>query len=100
MERESSISGIDHSKTRLVGGRLAVDFANAVLQFEEPENAGSGWRALIGFLVSVGNISNARAATLLDLVDFAADETVALFETALDLRDAIRRSLRARMEGA
>jgi predicted RNA-binding Zn ribbon-like protein len=100
MERESDRDGLDRSNVQLVGGRLAIDFANEVLPSEEPRTALSGWKALIGFLVAVGNISDARAAALLELADSAPRETAALFETALDLHDAIRRSLRARMEQA
>lgn len=98
MEREAAVNSADHFNPQLVGGRLAVDFANVALTRKEPGNTFSGWRVLIGFLVSVGNLSNVRAAALLDLAHSAADETEALVETALDLRDAIRRSLRARME--
>jgi predicted RNA-binding Zn ribbon-like protein len=98
MERESLIDRLDSSSARFVGGRLAVDFANSVLPPEEPGTSSSGWRAFIEFLGSVGNLSGARSAALVGLADSAPRDTAALFETALDLREAIRRSLRARIE--
>jgi len=60
----------------------------------------SNWDDLIAFLFAAGSVSGPRAALLAQLADTAPEQTTAPFELALDLRDAIRRSVLARIDGA
>lgn len=99
MDKADPILVPAHSECRFVGGRLAIDYANAARISVESGGTLSGWADLILFLAEAGNLSKQRAATLLELPATAPEQTAALFEIALDLRDVIRRSVRARVEG-
>jgi len=83
-----------------VGDRVAIEFANSArLAGNDLSGKEPGWRDLISFLAAIGNFSDARARALLGLEETAPEATAALLNTALDLRDAIRRTLRARVDG-
>jgi len=99
MDNVSSISATARSGQRFASGRLAIDYANAAHISGESGEVLSGWADLILFLAEAGNVSHERATTLLELPATAPEETAALFESALDLRDALSRSVRARAEG-
>jgi predicted RNA-binding Zn ribbon-like protein len=100
MKQVNSVAANIHPQNDFVGGRLAIDFANTTRLFLTSGDALSSWGDLISFLVAVGNVSQPKAEALVELAGTAPDETAALFELTVDLRDAIRRSLRARVEGA
>jgi predicted RNA-binding Zn ribbon-like protein len=78
----------------LVGGRLAVDFANA------PSHPGTPsqqflWEQLISFLEESGIASQERGATLLSLPESDPRVAAILLLRATRLRDGLRASFRA-----
>lgn len=81
----------------LVGSRLAVDFANTVRNTGGQGEGLTGWGDLVEFLAAVGTISPARKIVLSDLPAVAPVETEALHRLALELRDAVRQILGARI---
>ena len=73
----------------LLGGRLAVDFANAPSYPGAPFNDLS-WEELIGFLEAARIVSTERSDQLLALPEADPRSAHALLTRALNLRDALR----------
>jgi predicted RNA-binding Zn ribbon-like protein len=78
----------------LLGGRLAVDFANA------PARPGASprelaWEEFVGFLETSGIVSPERGASLLSLPRTDPQAADALLERAVRLREALRKAFEA-----
>ena len=71
---------------RLLGGRLSIDFVNAV-----PPNAPLSWEQLIDFLEATGIVSVARSAHLLSLPQSDPQAAEALLLKAQNLGVALRK---------
>lgn len=83
----------------MLGGRLAVDFANSIGFTETLDAATGGWGSLVTFLEEAGTISASRGETLRELPLVAPEETDELLRVATGLRDAVRQILAARLAG-
>lgn len=83
-----------HSKRhpRLLGGRLAVDFANAGV--DEPNLS---WQVLIEFLESSRIVSSERSSQLLNLPESDVQAAEALLQKARRLRDHLRKIFLSRV---
>jgi predicted RNA-binding Zn ribbon-like protein len=100
MTKRSNSIRSGRSPSESVGERAAIEFANSTrLATDSTSGQEPSWAALISSLAAVGNFSDSRTAALLGLEVSAPEATAALLNTALDLRDAIRRTLRARVDG-
>jgi predicted RNA-binding Zn ribbon-like protein len=84
----------------LIGGRLAVDFANTSPAAEIMDDAANTWVGLVSFLMGAGTISAARGDALRKLPEAAPEETIELLRLAIELRSSIRQILAARVKGA
>jgi predicted RNA-binding Zn ribbon-like protein len=84
----------------LVGGRIAVDFANTASQARASAEEADGWGRLVAFLMATGSISMARRDALVNLEQIAPEATAELVEKAMDLRSAIRQILKSRASRA
>jgi len=78
----------------IVGGRLAVDFANVPSHPGTPSQQFS-WEQLIAFLEDSGIASQERGATLLSLPESDPRVAASLLLRATRLRDGLRASFRA-----
>jgi predicted RNA-binding Zn ribbon-like protein len=85
-------------QSQLIGGRLAVDFANATFSRDRNGNTVDGWDGLVEFLVVAGTASQERGSALQGLPLAAPEETAELLRRAIDLRSAVRQTLAARRE--
>lgn len=94
-----SASSVDGS-IPLVGGRLAVDFANARIVVVALDVSPGSWHSLVAFLVAAGTISVTRGDALRELPLVATEETAELLRSAIELRNALRQILAARLVGA
>jgi len=83
----------------LLGGRLAVEFANTVLTDSAGENGDADWAFLLGFLASSGVISPRRAEALAILPEVAPVETRQFARKAQTMWRAIRKALSSRING-
>ena len=84
----------------LLGGRLAIDFAN-VPSYPGAPSQDLSWEELIAFLQGSNIVSAERASSLLALSGSDPDAAQALLSRSLRLRDALRRAFGAvvRKEG-
>lgn len=78
------------SSAALVGGRLAVSFANAPASPGSLAQDNLSWEELIGFLEAARIISPERGAVLLELTQTDPQAAHALLSKALRLRGALR----------
>jgi predicted RNA-binding Zn ribbon-like protein len=74
----------------LVGGRLAIDFANLPSQPALSRSKGLSWEELIGFLKATRIISSGRAGELLELTESEPQSAYDLLIHAERLRDSLR----------
>jgi predicted RNA-binding Zn ribbon-like protein len=95
VESRALTPGDDH----LVGGLLAVDFANARGLDENVDVLEGGWGRLIAFLEAAGTISRARGEALRELPFVAPEESSELLRLAIELKSALRQILSARLAG-
>ncbi len=79
----------NHELTSLIGGRLALDFANA----GSPKRSLS-WEELISFLEATRVISAARTAVLLELPESDPQAAHALLQRSSHFRDTLRQTFR------
>jgi predicted RNA-binding Zn ribbon-like protein len=79
----------------LLGGRLAIDFANLPSLPATPASESLSWEELIGFLRETKIVSADRAAELLNLTDSDPQAAFELLGRAERLRDALRSALLA-----
>jgi predicted RNA-binding Zn ribbon-like protein len=77
------------SSVVLLGGRLAVDFANAP-SYPAAPFGGLSWEELVTFLRKSGVVSNERGAALLELSQTEPQTAQAVLSRAIRLRDALR----------
>jgi predicted RNA-binding Zn ribbon-like protein len=97
--RNSAVSSFPPGRFLLVGGRVAVDFANTVHSVHGPPGALADWPGLIAFLEQVGTISPHRTAELLHM-ELADPQAVdALLYKALALRSSLRQGFQALERG-
>jgi predicted RNA-binding Zn ribbon-like protein len=84
----------------LLGGRLAIDFAN-VPSYPGAPSQDLSWEELIAFLQGSNIVSAERASSLLALSGSDPDAAQALLSRSVRLRDALRRAFGAmvRKEG-
>src|ERR1700730_5047707 len=99
--RSSGEGGLNHmfetgSVVALLGGRLAIDFANAPSYPGAPFHALS-WEELILFLESARIVSPERGVTLIALSEADPQTAHALLSRATRLRDALREAFGATM---
>jgi predicted RNA-binding Zn ribbon-like protein len=83
----------DHELISLIGGRLALDFANA----GSPKRSLS-WEELIAFLEATRVISPARTAVLLELPESDPLAAHALLERSSHFRDVLRQTFRGMLQ--
>ena len=83
-----------NSSPILLGGRLAIDFANMPSQPGSPTQ-GLSWEELIGFLEASGIVSPERGTNLLALSGTDPDTAQTLLKRVVRLRDALRRAFGA-----
>ena len=82
------------STLALLGGRLAIDFANAP-SYPAAPFPNLSWEALVSFLESSGVVSKERAAALLSLAEVDPRTADALLTRAIRLRDGLREAFGA-----
>ena len=82
----------------LVGGRLAIDFANFPSQPASPPSNSLAWDELIQFLQATHIVSAERAEQLLELTDSDSQTAYDLLRRAERLRDSLRLILAALAE--
>jgi predicted RNA-binding Zn ribbon-like protein len=97
--RKSISTEFDQTRGALIGGRLAIDFANLSLASEDAAAGNEAWERLLAILVTARTISIAKADGLGGLSRFAPDETAKLVHTARDLGRALRQIFAARLAG-
>jgi predicted RNA-binding Zn ribbon-like protein len=83
----------DHELITLIGGRLALDFANA----GSPKRSLS-WEELIAFLEATRVISPTRTAVLLELPESDPLAAHALLQRSSHFRDALRQTFRGMLQ--
>jgi predicted RNA-binding Zn ribbon-like protein len=83
-----------NSSPILLGGRLAIDFANVPSQPGSPTQVLS-WEELIAFLEASGIVSQERGTNLLALSGTDPDTAQILLTRVVRLRDALRRAFGA-----
>ncbi len=83
-----------NSSPTLLGGRLAIDFANMPSQPGSPTQ-GLSWEEFIGFLEASGIVSPERGTSLLALSGTYPDTAQSLLTRVVRLRDALRRAFGA-----
>jgi predicted RNA-binding Zn ribbon-like protein len=83
----------------LLGGLIAVDFANADGLTASLGAEDYGWGGLVEFLKRAGTITAVRGERLRELPLVAPEETAGLLRLAISLRDAMRHILGARVAG-
>jgi len=93
--RNSAVSSFAPGRFLLVGGRVAVDFANTVHSVHGPRGALADWPGLIAFLEQVGTISPHRTAELLHMERTDPQAVDALLYKALALRSSLRQGFQA-----
>jgi predicted RNA-binding Zn ribbon-like protein len=81
--------GSDHELISLIGGRLALDFANA----GSPKRSLS-WEELISFLEATHVISATRTASLLELPESDPQAALGLLQHSSHFRDTLRQTFR------
>ena len=79
----------------LLGGRLALDFANLPSLPASPASEGLSWEELIGFLRATKIVSPDRAEELLNLTESDPQSAFGLLNQAARLRDALRGAFKA-----
>lgn len=79
----------------LLGGRIAVDFANTVHSVHGPEGALKDWEGLVAFHGQAGIISAQRTRELLPMIHADPQAVDALLRRALALREALRQAFGA-----
>jgi predicted RNA-binding Zn ribbon-like protein len=79
----------------LVGGRLAIDFANLPSQPASGQANGLSWEDLIEFLRATNIVSQERAEELLQLTESDAHSAFGLLSGAERLRDSLRLAFQA-----
>ncbi len=79
-----------HDDVTLVGGRLAIDFANFPSHPASPRVNALSWEGLIRFLEATRIVSADRAEQLLDLTDSDPHSAYELLNRAERLRDSLR----------
>ena len=85
----------DSSDSRmLLGGRLAVDFANAPSYPGMPAREPS-WEELVAFLEASGVVSQERGANLLALPDSDPQSAEKILSRAIRLREGLRKAFAA-----
>jgi len=89
-----SRSASSHS-TKLLGGRLAVDFANLGRVFSGGVPRSLTWSALIAFLEAAQVVSPQRSAKLLTIPQSDADAADSLLSVAGRLQNALRNGFSA-----
>jgi predicted RNA-binding Zn ribbon-like protein len=75
---------------QLLGGRIAVDFANAVRSDDRQRGVVDDWPGLVAFLEQAGVISSERTSELLRMAEADPQAVEHLLERALALRSALR----------
>jgi predicted RNA-binding Zn ribbon-like protein len=83
----------DHELISLIGGRLALDFANA----GSPKRSLS-WEELISFLEATRVISATRTAVLLELPESDPQGAHALLKRSSQFRDTLRQTFRSMLQ--
>jgi predicted RNA-binding Zn ribbon-like protein len=78
------------SESRLLGGRLAVDFANLPSTPASPRRGDPSWEDLIGFLETVKIVTRSRSEELLRLTQYDPDSAAELLAHAQRFRDSLR----------
>lgn len=91
----SSPGGSAQRRYVLLGGRIAVDFANTVRSSDGPEGALKDWEGLVAFLEQAGIISAQRTRELLPMNQADPQAVDALLRRALALREALRQAFGA-----
>ena len=86
--------------SELVGGRLAVDFANLGRVFSGGIPRPLTWTALVTFLVAAKVVSPERGAKLLSIQQTDADAADALLATARRLQNELRSAFSAVVAGS
>ena len=81
-------------RPHLLGGRLAIDFANTPGYPGNPLD-GLSWEDLVVFLETTHIVTRERGATLLDLSQNDPQAAVAILSRAVRLRDGLRRAFGA-----
>jgi predicted RNA-binding Zn ribbon-like protein len=81
------VDGSDHELISLIGGRLALDFANA----GSPKRSLS-WEELISFLEATRVISAARTASLQELPESDPQAALRLLQRSSHFRDTLRQT--------
>ncbi len=84
----------------LIGGRLAIDFANLRLPDASSGGPREGFSMFVEFLAASEVMNAAAKSALLDVWDTAPDESAELLERAASVRDALRLVFEARSSGA
>jgi len=79
---------------RLLGGRLAIDFANAP-GFPGNPAAEFSWEQLVLFLEAAGVVSRERGLTLLELSGSDPQAAAGILSRAIRLRDGLRKAFGA-----
>ncbi|MGH9591475.1 MAG: CGNR zinc finger domain-containing protein [Bryobacteraceae bacterium] len=82
----------------LLGGRLAIDFVNSSISVGGKTETLQTWPDLVNFLAVTGAVNPERAGLLRDLEHSAPQESAALLMRTLELREALRKILQARVE--
>lgn len=80
---------------KLLGGNLAIHFANSTYAGSSDGDPLADWAALIAFLGQAGVISSEQRERLVELSSVALESTAQVFRVAVELRSAIRRILEA-----
>lgn len=88
------MSQLNSSSLTLLGGRLAIDFANAP-SYPAAPFSGLSWEELMLFLEAAQVVSPERGATLLALSQTDPQTADVMLSRAIRLRDALRETFRA-----
>ena len=96
---QSNLLAVTPMSSSFVGGRLALDFANARFADTPPARDMEDYEALVDFLAASAVIRTATKPALHGLWATAPDETAGLLQRAVVLRDALRRVFEARISG-
>lgn len=88
------MSQLNSSSLTLLGGRLAIDFANAP-SYPAAPFSGLSWEELMLFLEAAQVVSPERGATLLALSQTDPQTADVMLSRAIRLRDALRKTFGA-----
>src|SRR2546423_13146953 len=88
----------ENARPRLLGGRLAIDFANAPGYPGNP-SAELSWEHLVAFLESAQVVSAERRHSLMELPQNDPQAAEGILSRAIRLRDGLRRGFGAGIRG-